>query len=122
MSFRQSYANLKPIATIVIVIANDSTLRHPTLSVITSRVKLFGAGGVFLNDLPARYITVQHERGDRVIADEFGWIGQPLLHKRQGFFPPSLHGSCLASLRCVSTVKKCTAYSRRAVSSVSSAH
>ena len=43
MSFRQSYANLKPIATIVIVIANDSTLRHPTLSVITSRVKLFGA-------------------------------------------------------------------------------
>src|SRR5436853_1965242 len=43
MSFRQSYANLKPIATTVIVIANDSALRRLRLSVITSRVKLFGA-------------------------------------------------------------------------------
>ena len=37
MSFRHSYANLKPIATTVIVIANDSALR------LASRAKLFGS-------------------------------------------------------------------------------
>ena len=43
MFFRQSYANLKPIATTVIVIANDSTLRRLRLAQSPLRVKLFGA-------------------------------------------------------------------------------
>ena len=43
MSFRQSYADLKPIATTVIVIANDSALWRLRLASSPLRVKLFGA-------------------------------------------------------------------------------
>ena len=57
MSFRQSYANVKPIATTVIVIANDSALWRLRFSVITSRVKLFGAW-YFAQVAPQKLLTL----------------------------------------------------------------
>ena len=67
MSFRQSYANLKPIATTVIVIANDSALWRLRFSVITSRVKLFGACKLRLKATHSIYQKVEQSCNSRVL-------------------------------------------------------